>query len=64
MTVSIPPIPPIPQNPTPEDLYRILTAMKTAFEVREGVTAAGTNSRFTTIQDLVGAGVLADGDVT
>lgn len=38
----------------------VLEAIMYALDLREGRIAAGTNSRFVTIQDLVDAGVVAD----
>lgn len=42
-------------------LKEYLEALAYALDLREGRVAAGTNSRFVTIQDLVDAGVVTDG---
>lgn len=63
-TVTVPPIPPIPLNASPQELREILVAMKAAIEIREGRIGAGTNSRFPTLQDLIDAAVIAAGDIT
>jgi len=48
---------------TPPQLRKLLEDIIYALDVREGRVAKGTNSRFVTIQDLVEAGVIADGDI-
>lgn len=42
-------------------LRALLEELQAAIDLREGRIAAGTNTRFVTIQDLVTAGVVADG---
>lgn len=44
-------------------LRELLEQIVYALDLREGRVAAKTNSRFVTIQDLVDAGVIADGDI-
>jgi len=45
-------------------LITILRALQESVDLREGRTAKGTNSRFVTIQDLIDAGVINEGDIT
>lgn len=42
-------------------LREILENVIYSMDLREGRVAKGTNSRFVTIQDLVSAGLIADG---
>lgn len=55
-----PPLADVPKDVSP-DLAELLGQMIATHDIREGRTAKGTNSRFVTIQDLVNAGVVADG---
>lgn len=50
----------IPADMEPR-MREVLEAIIYAIDLREGRVAKGTNSRFVTIQDLVAAGVVADG---
>ena len=59
-TIKVPSIQDLPENLDPV-LREVLEQIVNALDVREGRVAKGTNSRFTTIQDLVTAGVVADG---
>jgi len=62
MTVAtVPALPDVSEAPAPAEVANALRSIKTTIEVREGVIASGTNSRFVTIQDLIDAGVIADG---
>jgi hypothetical protein len=45
-------------------LVKILESLREAIDLREGRIAPGKNARFVTIQDLVDANVIADGDIT
>lgn len=59
---------PLSSDDIPADLdprlRDILEAIIYAIDLREGRVAKNTNSRFVTIQDLVTAGVVADGVIT
>lgn len=57
ITPAIPDVPP----DTPKPLRDVLEAMKQWIDIREGRAAKGTNARAVVIQDLVDAGVVADG---
>ena len=58
-TTKVPAIPDIPLGTvTSETLRAILVAIKQILEVREGIVAGGTNSRFVTIEDLRVSGVV------
>lgn len=58
MTTKVPAIPSIlPGELSTEALRDILTAIKQLLETREGIVAAGTNSRFLTIEDLRATGL-------
>jgi len=61
---KVPPplLPDIPEDLDPR-LRGILEALYEEIDLREGRQAKGTNSRFVTIEDLVEAGVIADGDI-
>ena len=45
-------------------LRELLEGMRQTIDLREGRLGKGTNSRFVTIQDLIDAGVIAEGDIT
>lgn len=57
LTPAIPDIPP----DTPKPVRDALEALKQTADIREGRAARGANARFVTIQDLVDAGIVADG---
>lgn len=65
--ITTPGIPDIPTG-MEQPQRGILEAMKSTIDLREGrlqkVTAAQRNSRFVTIQDLIDAGLVADGVIT
>jgi len=61
--VQPPLLPEIPADLEPR-LRAILEALYEEIDLREGRQAKGTNSRFVSIEDLVDAGVIADGDIT
>jgi hypothetical protein len=61
--IKVPSLEDLPQNVDPQ-LRTFLEALIYAIDIREGRIAPGTNTRFVTIQDLVDAGVVSDGDIT
>lgn len=52
----------IPRDFDPR-LREILEQLREYIDFREGQIAKGTKSRFVTIQDLIDAGVIAEGDI-
>lgn len=61
-TIKVPALDEIPSGLDPK-LQALLEGIIYALDVREGRVAKETNSRFVTIQDLVDAGVINDGDI-
>lgn len=61
--IKLPSLQDVPPD-TPQPLRELLESIIYALDVREGRVAQGTNSRFVTIQDLVDAAVINDGDIT
>lgn len=53
----------LPKDIDPK-LRSLLEALIYTIDIREGRVARGTNTRFVTIQDLVDAGLINDGDLT
>lgn len=58
--VQIPGIPKLPDS-APKELRDWCIRVQQILDIRNGIAAKGTNTRFVTIQDLVDAGVVADG---
>lgn len=61
-TPKIPTLGDIPPDVSPA-LRELLENIILSIDIREGRVGRGTNSRFVTIQDLVAAGVIAEGDI-
>lgn len=61
--INPPQLPDIPADLDPV-LRDILEAYRQGMDLREGRLSPNTNSRFVTIQDLVDAGIVADGVIT
>lgn len=59
-TIKVPSIEQIPPDASAE-MRAVLESIIQSLDTREGRIAKNTNSRFVTIQDLVNAGVVADG---
>lgn len=57
ITPAVPDVPAALEKP----LRDVLEALKQTADIREGRAAKGRNARFVTIQDLVDAGIVADG---
>ena len=57
------PVPGDLPNDIPKGLRDVLENIIHALDMREGRVAKGTNTRFVTIQDLVDAGLISDGDI-
>lgn len=61
--IKPPVLPDIPQDIDPR-LIKQFQGLRDAIDLREGRVASGKNARFVTIQDLIDAGVINDGDIT
>lgn len=60
--IKVPALGDIPKNVDPA-LRDVLQSIIDAIDLREGRTSPGSNTRFVTIQDLVDAGVITDGQI-
>lgn len=60
MTIRIAELPELPPD-LPPNLREWCEAVESQLQIFRGLIGKGTNTRFTTIQDLVTAGVVADG---
>lgn len=63
MTIRIPELPDLPDD-LPIELRKWCEAVEQQLQIFRGVVAAGTNTRFVTIADLIAAGVINEGDIT
>lgn len=60
--IRIPELPELPPD-TPAALREWCEAVDQILSIFRGTVAQGTNTRFVTIQDLIDAGVIAEGDI-
>lgn len=63
MTVRTPTLGDVPKGIDPA-LKDLLERIILLLDIREGRVAKGTKSRFVTIQDLIDAGVISDGELS
>lgn len=63
MTLKIPEMPELPAD-LPPALREWCETVELILRLREGLVGPGTNTRFVTIQDLINAGLISEGDLT